>query len=244
MAKIKLNRNELMEVLGVKTEGLKSIEKRGQLEERLNEKGYDFVEKIKEGRSNMYIVDKQENGDDRELLTNIIKNIYKTKEYLTFSEYYTIRYVFAKMEWQGATSENIAEYVGVHINTISKWDSMLKENGVIQQNGYYYYKRDLETGEETQTDKWEYKSYWQNKKDISAMKSLQKKYDSGLITFNELRVALAEHEDYKRAVEGKYCFRVKKYIINEINVLNKDIFNLIKKSFLTDIGLEYLKIKR
>ena len=188
MAKIKLNRNELMEVLGVKTEGLKSIEKRGQLEERLNEKGYDFVEKIKEGRSNMYIVDKQENGDDRELLTNIIKNIYKTKEYLTFSEYYTIRYVFAKMEWQGATSENIAEYVGVHINTISKWDSMLKENGVIQQNGYYYYKRDLETGEETQTDKWEYKSYWQNKKDISAMKSLQKKYDSGLITFNELRV--------------------------------------------------------
>ena len=54
--KIKLTRYELMEILGVKNEGLKTIEKNNKLQERLQDKGYEFVEKIKEGRSNYYIV--------------------------------------------------------------------------------------------------------------------------------------------------------------------------------------------
>lgn len=244
MEQIKLTRNELMEILGVKTSAMKKIESNGSLEERLSDKGYKFIEKKKEGVKNFYIVEKESNGDDKELLTNIIKNCYKTKEYLTFSEYYTIRYVFAKMNWQGATIKNIADYVGVHESTIIRWDKTLKENEMLKQDGYYYYKLDTQSGEEIEIDEWEYKTYWNNTRDIKAMKELQDKYDNGKISFHELKVGIVEYEEVHRAIEGKYCFRVKKYIINELNLLCSDVWKLIKKSYLTDIGLEYLKIHK
>jgi Putative ATPase subunit of terminase (gpP-like). len=244
MEQIKLTRNELMEILGVKYRAMTKIEKERKLEERLSDKGYKFIEKKKEGVKNFYIVGKESNGDDKELLTNIIKNCYKTKEYLTFSEYYTIRYVFAKMNWQGATIKKIADYVGVHENTIYKWDKTLKESEMLKQDGYYYYKLDTESGEEVEIDEWEYKTYWNNTRDIQAMKEIQDDYDNGKITFNKMRIAIREYEAYHEAIEGKYCFRVKKYIINELNLLCGDVWKLIKKCYLTDIGLEYLKIRK
>ncbi|MGN2337896.1 hypothetical protein ACTFIN_07180 [Clostridium cagae] len=244
MEQIKLTRIELMEILNVKTSAMKKIEREEKLESRLNDKGYNLIEKKKDGTKNFYIVEKQSNGDNKELLTNIIQNCYKTKEYLTFSEYYTIRYVFAKMNWRGATIKNIANYVGVHENTIMKWDKTLRKNEILKQDGYYYYKLDTETGEEIETDEWEYKIYWNNIKDIQAMKKIQGRYDNGEITFNELRIAISEYEETHKAVEGKYCFRVKKYLINELNLLCGDVWKLIKKCYLTDIGLKYLEIHK
>ncbi|WP_195979946.1 hypothetical protein [Clostridium butyricum] len=244
MEKIKLTRNELMEILGVKTDGLKKIEQRKQLEERLSDKGYKFIEKKKEGVKNFYIVEKESNGDDKELLTNIIKNCYKTKEYLTFSEYYTIRYVFAKMDWQGATIKNIADYVGVHENTIMKWDKTLKDNEILKQDGYYYYKLDTNSGEESQISEYEYKAYWNNTKNIDDIKQMIDEYNEGKITATRLRRQMREYEAYNEAIEGKYCYRVKKYIVNELNILCGDVWKLIKKCYLTDIGLEYLKIHK
>lgn len=244
MEQIKLTRDELMEILNVKYRAMTKIEKEGKLEERLTDKGYKFIEKKKDGVKNFYIVEKESNGDDKELLTNIIKNCYNTREYLTFSEYYTIRYVFAKMNWQGATVKRIAKYVGVHENTIMNWDKTLKDNKMLKQDGYYYYKLDTKTREEIQIDEWEYKSYWTNTKDIQAMKSLQIKYDNRTITFNELRTSISDYEEIHKAIEGKYCFRVKKYIINKLNLLCGDVWKLIKKSYLTDIRLEYLKIHK
>ncbi|NRT79453.1 helix-turn-helix domain-containing protein [Clostridium beijerinckii] len=245
MNKIKLARNELMELLNVKNEALKQIEKNNQLSQRLDNKGYNFIEKIKKGRNNYYIVESQYKDDEnyKLILTNIIEQMYKTREYLSFSEYFTIRYVFAKVRWQGATIPSIAEKVGVSESTIKKWDKLLKSNELIKQDGYYYYKKDMETYEEIEISQEEYKSYWRNKVFVSAMKSLQDKYDRGEITFAELQVGIMESGEILKAIEGKYCFRVKKYIVNEFNQLCGDMFGLIKKVFLTDIGLDYIEIK-
>lgn len=246
MNKIKLTRNELMELLGVKSETLKQIEKRGQLEKRLDDKGYNFTEKTKEGRSSFYIIEKQEDGEDNNkmLLNNIIEQLYKTREYLSFSEYFTIRYVFAKTKWQGATISTIAKKVGVSESTIKKWDKLLKGNDMIKQEGYYYYKKDMNTYEEIEITQQEYNAYWRNKAFVGAMKSLKDKYDNGQITFAELQIGIMDSGEILKAIKGKYCFRVKKYIINEFNQLCGDIFKLIKKVFLTDIGLDYLVIKK
>lgn len=203
-----------MELLSVKNETLKQIEKRGQLEKRLDDKGYNFIEKIKEGRLSFYIVEKQEEGEENNkmVLTNLIEHVYNTKEYLSFSEYFTIRYVFAKVKWQGATVSTIADKVGVSERTIKTWDKFLKEKGLIKQEGYYYYKKDMETFEEAEISEEEYNSYWRNKAFISAMKSLHNKYDKGEITFAELQLSILDSGEILKAVEGKYCFRVKKYI--------------------------------
>lgn len=246
MNKIRLTRTELMELLNVKSETLKQIEKRGQLPKRLDDKGYNFIEKAKEGRSNFYIIEKQEEGEENNkmLLNNIIEQIYETREFLSFSEYFTIRYVFAKMTWKGAEISSIAEKVGVSESTIKKWDKLLKGNDMIKQDGYYYYKKDMITFEETEICEEEYKSYWRNKHYVKAMDSLKKKYDNGDITFTELQLSIMESGEILKAIEGKYCFRAKKYLVNELNQLCGDIFKLIKKVFLTDIGLEYISIKK
>lgn len=57
---MKLSKQQLMDILGVKKAGLKSIENRQQLKERLKEKGYEFKDKIKEGRKIYYIAEQTE----------------------------------------------------------------------------------------------------------------------------------------------------------------------------------------
>lgn len=241
---IKATRQEIMEMLGVKSEGLKEIEKKNKLQERLKARGYNFVEKIKTGRSYDYYIEISETLDDEVLLKSILDNVFKVRRYLSFSEYFTIRYVFAKAKWQGASQGAIAEKVGVSEDTIRRWDDTLRQSGLIIQDGYYYYKKDTETLEETEICEAEYKSYWRNKKYIKAMKSLLDKFNNGVVTMDELCIGISENEEIRKAVEGKYCFRVKKYIVDVLNVTCKDYFELIKKVFLTDIGLEYIELKK
>ena len=241
---IKVKRNDLCDILGVGIEAIKKIEKNNTLEERLKEVGYHYVKKEKEGRSNVYILVQMEENKDKKLLTCMIKNIYGTDKYLTFSEYFTIRYVFAKTKWRGASAKKISEYVGVSQNTISRWDNLMRSNNMILADGFYYYKKDFDTGKEIEITEYEYKSFWENKRHTGAMKRLKTKFEMGKIDIDEYTVAILEKSDILRALEGKYCYKVKKYIINELNVLNKDIFNLIKKIYLTDIGLEYLCMKQ
>ena len=241
---IKATRQEVMEILGVMPRNLKEIEQRNQLEERLKVNGYNFIEKVKNGRSYDYYIEISETLDNEVLLKNILENVFNVRHHLSFSEYYTIRYVFALAKWQGAYQSAIAEKVGVSEITIKRWDDTLRKQGLIKQDGYYYYKKDTETFEETEICEYEYKSYWRNKRYIKAMKSLLDKYDNGLITRDELCVGVSENEEIRKAVEGKYCFRVKKYIVDALNVTCKDYFKLIKKVYLTDIGLEYIELKK
>lgn len=243
LTRLKFSMEDLVLLLGSRSSTISHMEKRGTLKKNLEAKGYEWVSKIREGRKVYYILNREDTSQDAILLTNIIQNCYKTTNYVPFSAFYTIRYVFAKANWEGATVKKIAEYVGVHENTILKWDKLLKESGVLSQDGYYYYKLDLSTYEEVSISHWEYKSYWNNRRDISAINKLQTRYDNGEITFNELRIALSELEETHKAVEGKYCFRVKRYIINEMNILSKDIWKLIKKCYLTDIGLDYVSLR-
>ena len=56
--KIKITREELLEILGVTNNNLKTIIKRKQLYKRLREKGYTYVDKEKVGRNTLYILEK------------------------------------------------------------------------------------------------------------------------------------------------------------------------------------------
>ena len=56
--KIKITREELLEILGVTNNNLKTIIKRKQLYERLKQKGYIYIDKEKVGRNTLYILEK------------------------------------------------------------------------------------------------------------------------------------------------------------------------------------------
>ena len=56
--KIKITREKLLEILGVTNNTLKTIIRKKQLKERLNEKGYILLEEFKEGRKTLYKLEK------------------------------------------------------------------------------------------------------------------------------------------------------------------------------------------
>jgi hypothetical protein len=73
---MKITKQQLMEILGVKSDTLKQIEKRKTLEKRLDEKGYSLINKTKEGRNNIYEIEKINNS--KELLNNITNYMFNT----------------------------------------------------------------------------------------------------------------------------------------------------------------------
>ena len=56
--KLDLTRQQICDILGVAKSGLKTIENKNQLSTRLEQKGYEFIDKIKVGRNAFYIVTK------------------------------------------------------------------------------------------------------------------------------------------------------------------------------------------
>ena len=56
--KIKITREELLKILGVTNNNLKSIIRKKQLKERLREKGYTYIDKEKVGRNTLYKLEK------------------------------------------------------------------------------------------------------------------------------------------------------------------------------------------
>ena len=78
--KIKITREELLEILGVTNNNLKTIIKRKQLYERLKQKGYIYIDKEKVGRNTLYILEKYYKTNEIESLNNICNGIFNTKK--------------------------------------------------------------------------------------------------------------------------------------------------------------------
>lgn len=71
-----VTKQDLMDILGVNREGLKSIEKRNTLEERLLEYGYILQNKFKQGRNTLYEV---VYDDDKKVVRDFRKEYDKFK---------------------------------------------------------------------------------------------------------------------------------------------------------------------
>ena len=65
---MKINRKQLMEILGVKNSALKQIIRKNQLSKRLNEKGYELLKEYKEGRKTTYEIKEINNSKKNKLL--------------------------------------------------------------------------------------------------------------------------------------------------------------------------------
>ena len=112
---MKINRNELMDILGIKNSGLKSIINRGQLNDRLTEKGYELIKTIKEGRKTLYEV--KEINNSKNIYNGICKEMFKTKKEQEFAEYFFTRILNTSTP---ITKELISKKVNVNKNTLTK----------------------------------------------------------------------------------------------------------------------------
>jgi len=239
-----VTKEELISILNVTPRALKAIEYREQLSQRLFEKGYTLIQKTKKGRKVFYEI--KEEQEEVKAAHNVIEYYYNTKSFQKFSDYFTCRTTCAK-EDICTTITQISDVVDVSEKTVSKWDSMLVDKSILSKDGYYYFSReeDSETGEyiNRRISKEEYTSFWQNKGYAKAMQSLQDKYDNGLITFNELQIAIADASEILKVINNKYCFRIKKYLVNETNPMYIDTVDLINGVYTTTITPKLLSIE-
>lgn len=231
---MKVDKTELCDILNIKNRTLKDIESKDQLKERLQNKGYEFINKTKEGRKVYYEIELI--NENKEVYSNLCKYIFKTDNKDEFKDYFIHRTFSTNFP---LSIKDIADKSNVSPKTVTRWDNTLIDNNILYKDGYYYFSIDKEEYTIKQCTQEEYKSFWRNKAYINAFHNLQNKYMKGLITLTELQLASAEIGATMALVENKYYYRIKKYGKNN-NQLYEDTLKLIKNIYgNTDIKIEY-----
>lgn len=210
------DRNKLKEILGASLNALKLIEKRNNLEHRLNKVGYTLIDKYKRKNKYIYVIQKT-----NKKLKQKISNMYNTNRADKFINYFNIRTIE-----QPKTIKEIAIESEVAEKTIIKWDNTLQDKRILSKDGFYYFKLDRSNDEIIEISKEEYKTFWKNKVYLKAFADLRKRYMEGEISLTELQLTSGDVAVIVSAIENKYCFKVKKYKVNR-NQLYADTRRII-----------------
>ena len=132
-----VERTNILEILNIKNDALKTIIRKKQLKERLNEKGYILLEEFKEGRKTLYKLEHYgELSDNKFKLNNAMECIFNTtKDEDKHTDY--IMYRCANI-YKPLSKKHLAEKLGVNEKTIRKWDNNMLYNNLLAKDGYFY----------------------------------------------------------------------------------------------------------
>ena len=247
MEELKVDKQGLCEILGIKPETLKKIVKAKTLEVKLMNKGYKLIETTKEGRKVFYTVVLE--NEDAMVYDNLLKYTFGTKKKEEFAKYYKARTVAndymgkeVEVEMSGvkfpidikvATMEDFAKLSDVSRETVRKWDNKLIELGIMSKDGYWYFCIDNKKGEIYQCEQEEYNIFWYNTGICEALAILSGRFERGEISREELVVACAGVGNYVGAVEGKFYYRIRKFRTNRDNPNHIYINDLIRRIYPT-----------
>ena len=247
MEELKVDKQGLCEILGIKPETLKKIVKAKTLETKLMNKGYKLIKTIKEGRKVFYTIVLE--NEDAMVYDNLLKYTFGTKKKEEFAKYYKARTVAndymgkeVEVEVSGvkfpidikvATMEDFAKLSDVSRETVRKWDNKLIELGIMSKDGYWYFCIDNKKGEIYQCEQEEYNIFWYNTGICEALAILSGRFERGEISREELVVACAGVGNYVGAVEGKFYYRVRKFRTNRDNPNHIYINDLIRRIYPT-----------
>ena len=242
--KIKITREELLEILRVTNNNIKTIIKRKQLYERLKQKGYIYIDKEKVGRNTLYILEKYYKTNEIESLNNICNGIFHTKKQKEFSNYYLYRILNLD---KAITKELLSKLSEVSHNTITKWDKIMIENNIMDKDGFYYVKMTMNEDKPVYelTDKYEYSTFCKNKLILARRDKAFERYTKGeidKITYDMIHDS-ATLSAY--ANEGKFVYRVTKYQLNKAGIdLTKMIKELIIKVYMIDLNKYFINLNQ
>ena len=237
-------RSAILEILNIKNNTLKTIIRKKQLKERLNEKGYILLEEFKEGRKTLYKLEHYgELSDNKFKLNNAMKRIFNTtKDENKHTDY--IMYRCANI-YKPLSKKHLAEKLGVNEKTIRKWDNNMLYNNLLAKDGYFYLSMDFkEDGFDYRlTDKNEYNSFIHNNAILKVRQKAKEKYKSDEMSDEEFEVVMNGTTKQLEANYGKVVYKVSKYTLGKDSDLTKIILKLIKDVWnkkLFDYILDYL----
>ncbi|WP_455789312.1 hypothetical protein [Clostridium butyricum] len=237
----KINRKELQDILNVKNDGLKKIIRKGQLEKRLNDLGYQLISTEKEGRNTYYNISKEEKGKCKELLNNIIKYHFGTTHYEQFIKY--LLYRFYNLG-QPITKKLIADNIGVDKKTITRWDNKLLEHNFIGKDGYWYVRAEIKENNiiYVLTDEWEYNSYSNNMRYVAKDNMIVQRLEDEEFDRIDFELMLEALKDRKSITDDKYVYRVKKFFKKNDYELCTQLFKMILSTQKVRLYDYYMKL--
>jgi hypothetical protein len=223
---MKLDRKQLAEKLNVKLDGLKTIERRKQLRKRLKDINLKFVKKIKEGKTSYYIIEEIKDSKTKVLVNSICRHVFATNRPKEFSNYFRERTEKSKNNIP-VSLEQLSQKNNIGISTIYKWDLKLLDKKIISKDGYFYFRIDKTNYTVEQVTQEEYKNFWKNKGEFLSKQKIQEKFNEGKLSFQDAMDLVESMAALRMAIDDKYFFKVKKYKLNEDNLLYSDFLNLI-----------------
>ena len=226
---MKVTKQELMGILGVKSDTLKQIEKRKTLEKRLDEKGYVLIDKTKEGRNSIYEINKI--NDSKELLNNITNFMFGTNDDYRFSDYFMYRIMNIE---KPITKEMLSKWCKVNRKTITRWDDKMLMNNILSKDGYFYIAMEFNNDKKPTyriTCKEEYSSYIKCSRFANKKKEIAQRYKKDEIDYDMMQMLMDSLNSYAQEVEKKFVYRVSKFQLQKDNQLCIDICNLIKDTY-------------
>lgn len=224
-----LNKKELCSLLNIGVETLKYIEKEGRLELRLNKIGYKLINRYKEGKSIMYIIELTK--PSKGIYKQIVNDNYKTDKINEFTNYFKVRTDSCKKQVP-VGKKDIADISNVSVNTISKWDCYSINNKIIKEDDYYYLEIDFINNKTFPITKDDYIEYWKSRTQSKVIEKLKSDYNIGLITLDQFTDKIIIATNLKQLSDNRFCFRVKKYKLNKDNELYKILTFFISKLLL------------
>lgn len=224
----KINRNELMEILQVSNSALKTIVYEKKLKRRLNKKGYELLDIYKEGRKTFYIVEKVNNSLNK--LSDILSVMFGTNDVDRFGDYVLYRSENIK---RPISKVMISEFCDVSRKTITKWDGKMIENNFLEKDGYYYIAIDYDEINKPNyrlTCKEEYMNYYKCSRFAKMRKNIIKNFKEDKITYDEMQLLMDGINENAKAIDKRFVYRIRKFILVEENKLFEEVKDLIKNT--------------
>ena len=128
-----LSKEEVMNILCIKSTAFKNIIKTNTLSKRFKEKGYKYIERFKEGRVYKYKVIKENSCKEIIMFNSMLINYFGIKSSNCNKFVVYLLYRFSNVN-NYITKQIVAEKVGVSRKTIDKWDKIMIENGLITKD--------------------------------------------------------------------------------------------------------------
>lgn len=224
-----VDNKQLGEILGVNEPSVRNYISNNTFEEKLNKRGYKLIKRFKQGRK--YVCEIEKENSCKELFSGIAKSMFNTNKVVELSDYIMYR---NKNEDLPITKEMLKKLCNVNKNTITKWDKAMIDNGFMSKDGYFYIVKLYDSngnvlGYELTSEE-EYKSYVKNNIYIKKRNKIIDDYNSSKIDKEQMCLMLSGLEDYIRANEGKFVYRVNKYNLAKDNVLFNQIISIIELS--------------
>ena len=210
----KISNEELGDILEISSRQLKRLS-HDKIKERLLNVGYNYYGKDEKGKHKVVLYDKT-----KKEFFNMCKQEFKTDKTNEFKTYFIKR----TEKNEVLSRKDIADCSNTTIYMIDKWDRIMLDKDIIEENGIKYFIENINTNEQTEITKEVYLNHFINDNVVK----IKDMFRTNIIDELEFENLLKEEAFNIKKTDGNLIYlKTSKYKINKDNDLYKRIIKLI-----------------